>query len=344
MTKWMEYPTKKIYNSNGIITESFQFSNLFDNSTLTKFKNQTGLADIYWETTYCQKNNLNITLAETIESVDGFVIFLHGCNGSHYIWEDLPIRLIEQHKNIICLNPDIHGFGKSPFIDNLPSVKYASMPAAMETVEYWLSVIGLWPAVHHKRKPFYLFVGHSMGGGMLFYKDEFNWLNDIYGCYMMGPSMFYNDFKRRFLYKMVAIGNLIPYITPLKNLSADIMVWSVMNGSSHVAKSEHSHYGSYRDFQTVSATMNGISLSPKPFRTDWSQFKIVMGHRDIVASPKKMLNYVEQLGFESHQIRIVLGDHYFFSHDENSPDNHKNNRQIVLEDLVNFCCELTSKI
>jgi hypothetical protein len=90
----------------------------------------------------------------------------------------------------------------------------------------------------------------------------------------------------------------------------------------------------------LGATLYGIGQSPPPPRTDWRQYKIVMGNRDVVVSPHQMLKFAEYLGFQSHQVRVMLGDHYFFSHDQSSASTHRHNRQMVLEDLLAFCQQL----
>lgn len=345
MVKWSDAPTTICYHPPHLLTGSFQLSKLACQNLLAapaaleKFQQHTGLADFYWKATYYRPPNASRTLREALETAEGFIILLHGCNGSHRTWQDLPLRLVDRNRHLVCLNPDIYGFGRSPFLAKYPPLKYTTMPAAMAAVEYWLELIGLWPATQRRRKPFYLFVGHSMGGGMLFYKDETRWRNDLYGCYLISPSMFYRDRVRQLLYQLAGLATLIPYITPIKILATQAIIHCVMNGASRPVKWEHARLDT--PFSTLAASLCGIGHSPKSPRTDWSQFKIVMGNRDIVVSPRKMLNFAEELGLKPHQVRVTLGDHYFFSCDETSPQSHWQGRRLVIDDLTRFGYDLS---
>ncbi len=346
MLKWTESPTDNHRTSQNIITASFHFAKLAGQSllasptALAEFQQTTGLADFYWEVSYYQEPNTESPLAQVLAEVDGFVIFLHGWCGSHLIWEDLPIRLIEQYPRLVCLNLDISGFAQALYLDTSNKTEYARIDNMMASIEYWLGAIGLWPSTYRQQKPFYLFVGHSMGGGMLFYKNQPNWQNEIYGCYLMSPSMYYHDLKRSLFYRLVATAILIPYTGLIKILSSHGVVWVAMNEASQLVKREHTQNFKNSSLRTLKNTLDGIGKSPPPPRTDWSQFKVVLGNRDVLVSPKHMLNFVEQLGFKPDQIRVTMGDHYFFSYDETSPITHKHNRQTVLTDLITFCRQL----
>ncbi|MDM8526780.1 alpha/beta hydrolase [Anaerolineales bacterium HSG24] len=344
--EWSTTPTNRNRTSPDVTTETFHLSKLaqqrlLDNTTFGRFQVQTGLADFYWEASYYHPPHRKTSLLDALVKTDGFVIFLHGWNGNHRIWEDLPTRLIQAYPNLVCLNLDIHGFGQSPFIKEKPPIHQATLQAAMTAVESWLELINLRPTPYRATKPFYMFVGHSMGGGIIFYKDQPQWQNETYGCYMMSPSMLYHEIIRRLLFQLVGWSILIPYVTPIKNMVAQLVIWFAMNEASRRVKWEH---GQYEDpFDTLSATLLGVSQSPKPSRTDWSQFRLVLGNRDMLVNPKLMLNFVEKLGFTPDQIRMVIGDHYFLSYDETSPISHKYNREIVLADLVAFCQQLSKK-
>jgi hypothetical protein len=46
------------------------------------------------------------------------------------------------------------------------------------------------------------------------------------------------------------------------------------------------------------------------------------------------LDLLEELGFASGQLRVVLGDHYFFSVSNESRRLHLRNRKIVVEEIL----------
>lgn len=306
--------------------------------SFTHFQHRTGLADFFWEASYDEQLYGNQPLNELFQHVEGVVIFLHGWDGSHRIWEDLPQRLVEQNPRLVCLNADINGFGQSPFIDDHPKPEQATLPAAMAAVEQWLDIIG---AGQRDSRPFHLFVGHSMGAGMMFYKDDSN-QTARYGCYVMAPGIFYRNILRYWAYKVVALATLIPGITPLKNLTARLVIRFAMNNASQVAKYEHEHTFYRSSFKTLAHSLAGIAASPEPTRTDWSQYRVVLGHTDILARLPTTIVMLQRLGFTPDQIKVLVGDHYFFSYDETSPESHRYNREIVLNDLLNFCQRLTN--
>jgi pimeloyl-ACP methyl ester carboxylesterase len=307
-----------------------------------KFQQETGLADFYGEITYHQ-DLPDKNLAQILQETTGFVIFMHGWDGTHRTWEDLPMRLVQQNPQLVCLNLDVNGFGQSSFSKDPPSVKHCNLPAAMGAVEKWLNLLGLWPTPYRQRKPFYLFVGHSMGGGMTFYKNEPDWRNDVYGCYAMSPGIFCNDPKRRLVYKLVGYGTLIPFGTLIKNFLARRVIWFAMREASKKDQQEHEQVFYATSFGTLANTIIAIGGSPRPLRQDWSSFKLALGNRDVLVSTRQTLSFVEELGFLPNQIRVTMGDHYFFSYDDTSPITHLYNRQVVLDDLDAFCQQLSAK-
>lgn len=321
------------------LTEIAQQNLSCSSEAFAQFQHRTGLADFFWEASYDEQLYGTQPLNEMFKHVEGVIIFLHGWDGSHRIWEDLPQRLVEQTPRLICLNPDINGFGQSPFINNRPQPKQATLPAAMSAVEQWLDLIGAGPTDGQADGPFHLFVGHSMGAGMMFYKDGSN-KTARYGCYVMAPGIFYRNILRYWAYKIVASATLIPGITPLKNLAARLVIRFAMNDASRVAKYEHEHTFYRSSFETLAHSLAGIAVSPKPIRTDWSQYQVTLGHNDVLARLPTTLTMLQRLGFTPDQIKVLVGDHYFFSYDETSPESHRYNREIVLNDLLKFCQRL----
>jgi hypothetical protein len=47
-----------------------------------------------------------------------------------------------------------------------------------------------------------------------------------------------------------------------------------------------------------------------------------------------MLNLLEELGFRSEDIRVVLGDHYLFSASRKTRRSHGENRSILVEEIL----------
>lgn len=333
-----------------VMTQSFYLSRLAQQNQLISptawpdFQHQTGLADFFWQTTYHQPPGRMKQLAEILAEAEGLLIFLHGWDGSHRIWEDMPSQLVAQNPGLVCLNADVNGFGQTPFINNVPQPDQATLVAAMAAVEQWLQIIGARSPRVGQPQPYYLFVGHSMGAGMIFYKNEADWQDEIYGCYVMAPGLFYGNKLSEVIYKAVASATRLPYITPLKNLTARLVIRVAMNDASRIAKREHAQTFYHSSFETLADTLAGIGDSPLPDRRDWSAYRVTLGHRDILVRLGPTISMLEQLGFTGDQIKILVGDHYFFSYDDTAPVNHLYNRQVVINDLLDFCQTLKKRV
>ncbi len=345
--KQARIPTAIHYTQQDVVTESFHFSELArqrqlaNPEALEKLRQQTGLADLYWKAMYYQFPGQTKTLAQVLAEVEGYVFFLHGWDGSNRIWENLPVRLTARHKKIVAFNLDVNGFGQSPFLNDTPSAEQCCPAALMAAVEHWLAAINLWPATRREQKPFYLFVGHSMGGAALFYKEETGWRNEIYSYYALAPALLCNDTQRQNFYKTLGTGIRLPSFTAVKNALAPHIIDVLGAGASPEVKQEHLRVYHQTSFGTLAQTFYALgATADKPQRQDWSHFKVVLGHRDRLVGLDNMLDLLDELRFKPGQIKVALGSHYFFSHGADSPPSHKENREMVLEDLLALCREL----
>jgi hypothetical protein len=78
--------------------------------------------------------------------------------------------------------------------------------------------------------------------------------------------------------------------------------------------------------------MGAIPITAKPQR--WHHFRVVLGHKDRLVGVKPMLDLLEELGFASDQVRVVLGDHYLFSVSNQSRRLHLPNRKILIQEIL----------
>ncbi|HEX9922316.1 MAG TPA: alpha/beta hydrolase, partial [Anaerolineae bacterium] len=254
---------------------------LADPAALEKLQQKTGLADLYWQALYYKSDDPDSTLAGAINEVDGYVFFLHGWSGSHRIWENLPIELTARSRRIVCFNLDVNGFGLSPFLKDPPDADRCSPKALMAAVEHWLAAIHLWPSVRPGPKPFYLFVGHSMSGAALFYKEETGWRNEAYGLYALAPALLHNDVQRQHFYKTLGLGIRLPSFSMVKNALAPRVIDILGTGASAEVKSDHLRVFSKTPFGTIARTAYAMgSLATRPRRFDWDRFRVALGDAD----------------------------------------------------------------
>jgi pimeloyl-ACP methyl ester carboxylesterase len=350
MARQVEIPTAIYQTRQDVITESFYFSSLAnqkklaDPGALSKLQERTGLVDLYWRVLYYQFPGEKKTFEEILAEVDGYVFFIHGWTGSHRIWENLPSRLTAKHKRIVCFNLDVNGFGLSPFVNETPPAEQCNPPGLMAAIEHWLAAISLWPATKRNHKPFYLFVGHSMGGAALFYKDETGWRNEAYGFYAMAPALICNDTQRQFFYKTLGTSIRLPTFAAVKNALAPHVLGALADGASAEVKSEHLRVFHRTPFGTVAQTFYALgAMESKPERQDWQRFRVTLGHKDRLVGLNQMLDLIEEFRFHPNQLRVTLGDHYFFSYGHGSPKTHQDNLDVVVDDLLAFCHRLTKE-
>jgi len=339
------------YKHDFVVTKSFHLSKQLKSAeaggeaSLETFQQLTGLADFYWRAMYFQFPGQKQSLAQALAQAEGYVFFMHGWNGSHRIWETLPLKLTAKHKKIVCFALDVNGFGLSPFLDDTPGPEQCSPAALMAAVEYWLGATNLWPTPQRQQKPFYLFVGHSMSGAALFYKDITNWENETYKFYALAPALFCNDTQRQTFFKTIGLGIRLPTFTAIKDALAPHVIDTLGTGASPDVKNEHLRIYNQTSFGTIAQTLYVLcETSAPPVRTDWPRFKVVLGHRDRVVGLDHMLDLLEELGFHPNQIRVTLGDHYFFSYGPESPVSHKHSQKLVFEELLALCHELGQEV
>ncbi len=339
------------YTYENVATERFSLSGVAKNHglagslTLSEFQQKTGLADLYWHAMYFRRPGLEQDLARYLTEVDGYVFFMHGWTGSHRTWENLPVRLTGKHKNIVAFNLDVNGFGQSPFLRETPLAEHCTPSALMKAVEWWLEAIGLWPPpANRQHKPFYLFVGHSMSGAALFFKDSTDWDNLAYGFYALAPALLYNDAQRQAFFKTVGVSIGLPSFNTVKDALAPRVIDLLGPGASPQVKSEHLRIYNQTTFGTLAQTLYVLGATTTiPQRTDWPRFRVALGHKDLIVGFDSMLELLRSFGVTPAQIRLMRGDHYFFSYGEGSPPSHKDNERVVFKDLLDFCHQLTQE-
>jgi hypothetical protein len=306
-----------------------------------KFQKETGLEDFAWRVVYaCQSRRKPLPLRECLKRHRGVVIFIHGWDGAGAIWENMPASVCQANPHLVSLVPDVNGFGGSPFLDEVPRVIHCSPKALMHAVELWLGLMRFKPYRGHiSRRPM-VFVGHSMGGAALFYKTETGgWENQPHGLCSVAPALLHNDGLRKGFYVTVGVGIgaglQLDFMDRFKDKLAPRVIQALIEGASRTVKNEHHHIFANTSKGTLAQTFYALGVvKEKVQRTTWDNFRVILGHRDRLVGVAPMLELLESLGLSSDNIRVVLGDHYFFSFGKGSPREHARNREILLEEIL----------
>jgi hypothetical protein len=142
----------------------------------------------------------------------------------------------------------------------------------------------------------------------------------------------------------LGVGIRLPSFTALKDALAPRLIDLLGAGASPAVKNEHLRIYNQTPFGTIAQTLYvlGRATSP-PNRTDWSRYKIALGHRDRMVGLNNMLDLLETLGFHPDQIQLFFGDHYFFSYGPDSPPSHHKNQEVIFADLLKMCRQLSQE-
>lgn len=330
---------------DGLLSLSFNLSTLVAKQLLSrrafqKFQEETGLGDLSWRVVYaCGSRRKPLPLREHLKQHQGGIVFIHGWDGSGAIWENLPALVCQANPRLVALIPDVNGFGGTPFLDEVPRVAHCSPKGLIHAVELWLGLVHFRADRGRRSRRPLIFVGHSMGGAALFYKTEKGWENQPYGLCAVAPALLHNDGLRKGFYVAMGVGIgaglQLDFMDRFKDKLAPRVIEALIEGASRAVKREHRRVFAHTPKGTLAQTFYALGVTEeKVRRTSWDNFRVILGHRDRLVGVAPMLELLEGLGLGSDNIRVVLGDHYFFSHGKGSPREHARNREILLEEIL----------
>ncbi len=342
--EWVEgFKTLRQEGVDGVVGLSFDLSTLIEKGYLGKkafaqFQEATGLADFAWRVVYNRHAwGTSLPRQEVLRRAQGFVLFIHGWDGSGEIWENLPAMVCQRNPKLVAFVLDVNGFGGSPFIEaEMPKVTQCNPEGCMRAVEKWIELMRLRGREGTKRV--FTFVGHSMGGAALFYMDDRNWPEGGYACCAVAPALLCNDALRQGFYiglgLGIGVGLQYPLLVRLKEKLAPWLIKELIGGASEAVKAEHLRVFEKTSKGTLAQTFYALGQAEKPSRRQWTNFRVLLGHKDRLVGVAPMLNLLEDLGFRSENIRVVLGDHYFFSAGLKTRRSHGENRDILLDEIL----------
>lgn len=306
--------------------------------TLETFQEKTGLADFGWRVYYHRRPTGRVRpVAEVVSRAQGYVIWMHGWDGSHAIWEDLPVQVCQANPRLVCFALDVNGFGYSPFIEaEHPPLELCGPRNDMRAVEQWLSLLKL----HRGRQQqVFTFVGHSMSGAALFHKATQGWEETRYSLLALAPAMLHKDTVKQTFYRTMGVGiwagQQYDFLNYFKDrLSAPMMDMLAANASQAV-KQEHARIFERTAKGTLAQTFFALGLAAEtPPARDWCNVFVMLGHKDRLVALGPTLELLESMGLTSQNIQVVLGDHYFFSVSRQSQRLHAFNRDEVLRHVL----------
>jgi len=331
--------------TKGVVSASYALDDLVQAGLIgrrraARFRAQTSLTDFAWRVFWPKVAVRRRHYAEAIARARGVVVFMHGWDGSHAIWEQIPALVCATNPQLVALAADVNGFGGSPFADELPAIEACDPAANMAAIEHWIELLGLRSSrrATHRLRVITL-VGHSMSGASLFYLKESRWRQHEVARLAIAPALLINDALRKNFYKALGVGiwagSTGDMLGWLKTRLAPSIVEMLIGAASRAVKAEHVRIFNATPKGALAQTFFAMGAIPRQVESHrWRHFHVVLGHKDRLVGVRPMLELLEELGLASDQVRVVLGDHYLFSVSNQSRRLHLCNRGVVVEEIL----------
>jgi pimeloyl-ACP methyl ester carboxylesterase len=306
---------------------------------LSGFRQVTGLADFKWRVYYHRRPAGRVlAVNRLVANAQGYVVFMHGWDGSHSIWEDLPAQVCQANPRLVCFALDVNGFGGSPFIEaESPLLELCGPRGDMLAVERWLDLLKL----HRpgRQRQVFTFVGHSMSGAALFHKTTQGWEEDRYSLLALAPAMLHHDPIRQALYRALGVGigagQQYEFLDHFKDRLATPMMELMAHNASRAVKKEHVRIFHRTTKGAIAQTFFALGLAEEtPPPRAWDNVFVMLAHKDRLVALRPTLDLLESMGLTSRNIQVVMGDHYFFSVSRQSRRLHAFNRTELLRHIL----------
>lgn len=306
-----------------------------------RFQKTTGLTDFSWRMYYHRRPKGRVQpVTDVVANAQGYIIFMHGWCGSHVVWEDLPALVCEHNPNLVCFAADVNGFGGTPFCQaENPPLQQCGPHSDMQAVEQWLDVL----KIHRpgRQRQVFTFVGHSMSGAALFHKSHQGWEENRYSLLALAPAMLHKDTVKQAFYKTMGMGigtgTNFDFMNRFKNkMSGPVMEMLAANAGKAVKK-EHARIFKRTPKGTISRTFYALGMAEEtPCSGSWNDLFVMLGHKDRLVALGPTLDLLESMGLTSENIRVMMGDHYFFSISQQSRRLHGFNRSELLHHILHL--------
>jgi pimeloyl-ACP methyl ester carboxylesterase len=209
----------------------------------------------------------------------------------------------------------------------------------MRAIEMWLDILGLrQPASQHKR-PF-IFIGHSMGAASLFFLNTESWQPGEVGRIALAPALLMNDRQRQRLYKTLGTGIRISGLSDTLDLLVEKVIAPRLietlagSGSSLHVRTQHKRVFDKTPEGVIAQTFAAMGQLEAHFnKEEWPDFITFLGDKDVLVGLQPTLDLLLEINLRRDQIKVVQGDHYFFSVG-GLAENHARNRDLVIEDIL----------
>ncbi|MFN8452750.1 MAG: alpha/beta hydrolase, partial [Anaerolineae bacterium] len=299
-----------------------------------------GLVDLVWQMTWADSDTSDAALVDYIAGAQGYAVFMHGWTGNHAIWESIPGMVVTADPRLVAIAFDHNGFGESPFVET-PSIDACSPPAAMRVIEALIDILRLRRQPGESDLKVVNFVGHSMGGAALFYLNPINWRIGEETRLALAPALLLEDEVKRIFYTTLGIGiglvNRIHIFEIVERAIKPQVLDALTIGATPYVRQIHADQYQHTARGTTAATFMAMGLlNNREIPRRWDTFRVMLGHRDPLVGLLPMMDMLSGLEFPASNTRVVAGSHYFFSTGPENVYQHAQNRDLVVQDILDL--------
>lgn len=294
--------------------------------------------DVVWGEDY---DTADDDLPDRIGNVEGYALWMHGWTGTRNIFEDMPGTVINRNRRLVSIMVDHNGFGLTPFADRTPEYDECSPAGAMRAIEGWSKLLNLRRGLGDPTPKVVNFIGHSMGGAALFFLKDAEWRLGEHTRTALAPALLLDDDQGRNFFTTLGLGiglvGRLGFLDGVEKRISPVILETVANGATERVKAEHRRV--YDETQRsvtarVLAAMGTIKDEPMTYK--WDFMSVFLAHKDVLVGLTPMMDLLYRLNFDVPQIKVVMGTHYFFSVGEDWARVHAQNRQMVVDEVLNL--------
>lgn len=306
------------------------------------FLDESGLIDFHWEVTWYETFDIpDEMMANRINTVEGYVVWVHGWTGNLHIWEDLPARVLQKGRGLVSIAIDHNGFGDSEFESKTPELDICNPPAAMRTLKKFIDLIKIRRQPGQQGNKVINLVGHSMGGATLFYLHPMEWNFGEVTRFAVAPAILLEDESHRAFYQTLGLGigilQHIPVLEVVERFVKPSVLRTLTSGASEAVKKIHDYQYNDTARGVTGATFMAMGrLKDTEIAHDFDLMQVMLGHKDVLVGLIPMIDLLGKLEFPAANIHVVPGTHYMFSIGRESMTNayhHAQARDMLVDDV-----------
>jgi hypothetical protein len=183
-----------------------------------------------------------------------------------------------------------------------------------------------------------------MGGATLFYLNTTRWQPYEHTCCALAPALLLEDDLHRAFYRALGLGigilNRLPdlrLIDRLDEILTPAFIDILAGGASEAVQAIHETVYRTTPKGVIARTFAAMGvLDQSPEVPTWQNFRVALGEDDVLVGLDPMQHLLRKMTVPKDQVRVLAGDHYFFSVGDSTRSIHEPNRHRVIDDILDL--------